>query len=63
VVGEVLAGPLDQSWAMMVYEPYALTSPVAMSFTLRSVGTQPLHVCGALIDRSRNGAADGPHHE
>jgi predicted permease len=38
VVGEVPAGPLDQSWPMMVYEPYALISPVAMSFTVRTVG-------------------------
>jgi hypothetical protein len=36
VAGEVPAGALDQNWPMTVYEPYALVSPVAMSFTLRT---------------------------
>ena len=36
VVGEVPAGPLDQVWPMMVYEPYTLISPVAMSFVVRT---------------------------
>jgi predicted permease len=36
VVGEVPAGPLDQSWPMMVYEPYALISPITMSFAVRT---------------------------
>ena len=38
VVAEVPAGPLDQSWPMMVYEPYPLISPVAMSFAVRAAG-------------------------
>jgi predicted permease len=37
VVEEVPAGPIDQSWPMMVYEPYALISPVGMSFAVRTV--------------------------
>ena len=36
VVGEVPAGPLDQSWPMIVYEPYALITPVSMSFAVRT---------------------------
>lgn len=38
IVGEVPAGALDQSWPMMVYEPYPQTSPVAMSFAIRTTG-------------------------
>jgi putative ABC transport system permease protein len=47
VVGEVPAGPLDQSWPMMVYEPYALISPVAMSFTVRTAG-DPAALIGSM---------------
>ncbi len=38
VVGEVPAGPLDQAWPMMVYEPYSLASPVGISLALRTSG-------------------------
>ncbi|HEX3746994.1 MAG TPA: ABC transporter permease [Bryobacteraceae bacterium] len=38
VVGEVPAGPVDQNWPMMVYEPYALITPVAVSFVIRTAG-------------------------
>ena len=47
VVGDVPAGPLDQNWPMMVYEPYSLVSPVAMSFAIRTAA-DPAAVMGAV---------------
>lgn len=38
VVGEVPAGPLDQSWPMIIYEPYSMIGPAAMSFAVRTDG-------------------------
>jgi predicted permease len=47
VTGDVPAGPLDQSWPMMVYEPYSLISPVAMSFVIRT-STDPSELMSAV---------------
>jgi putative ABC transport system permease protein len=47
VVGEVPAGPLDQNWPMIVYEPYSLISPVGMSFVIRTA-MNPAGLTGAV---------------